>query len=136
MYIGVLILMNILMTIVEWRLFQQSIWIKIGCFCLLLGVFMLQIFLVSPWIAYGMVVVLLLLQIAGYKRVNKHVDWDKVTMAANYKVWNMPIVSQVTKVSFKKERKFSIWQQRTFWKQSFSFQKDTLYHRLWYIYLE
>src|SRR5699024_3924868 len=103
---------------------------------LLLGVFMLQIFLVSPWIAYGMVVVLLLLQIAGYKRVNKHVDWDKVTMAANYKVWNMPIVSQVTKVSFKKERKFSIWQQRTFWKQSFSFQKDTLYHRLWYIYLE
>src|SRR5699024_10712822 len=29
-----------------------------------------------------------------------------------------------------------IWQQRTFWKKSFSLEKNTLYHRLWQIYLE
>lgn len=135
-YIGLLWMINILMTVIEWKLFQQSVWVKLGSLVASLAILGWYLFFPSTYITVMIVLLLILLQIFGYKYFMSHIDWDKVTMAADYKVWNLPMVSYVTKVSFKKERKFNLWQQRQFWKKDFPFDKNTLYHRLWQIYFE
>src|SRR5699024_12483174 len=54
---------------------------------------------------------------------------------ADYKELKFGMVTRVTNVSIKKEKKKPSWQHRLFSKKRFSFNKNTMYHRLWYIYI-
>jgi len=132
MFIGI----NMLMTIPEWKFFQLHIFKKM---MITFGVIILNvctIFLPSLWTVILIFCLLITYNLFASSRLFHHVDWMEVTSASDYKLWNMRIVSQATKIKFKKERQYSIWQRLNFWKKPFPFNKQAAYNRLWHVYIE
>lgn len=136
LYISLLFLINILMTIIEWRVFQLHVFWKIIIFALAIGVNILSIFTSPPIIGAISLVLLAIISIVLLPRIVQAIDWKKVTIACDYKLWNMFIVSYMTKQKIKKERSYTLWQRLPFWRKSLPYQKESLYHRLWHIYLQ
>src|SRR5699024_1387561 len=136
LYISLLFLINILMTIIEWRVFQLHVFWKIIIFALAIGVNILSIFTSPPIIGAISLVLLAIISIVLLPRIGQAIDWKKVTIACDYKLWNMFIVSYMTKQKIKKERSYTLWQRLPFWRKSLPYQKESLYHRLWHIYLQ
>src|SRR5699024_9317646 len=124
-----------MMIIVQWKLFQQPFWMKLLTGVVWAGIVFISYTLPGFFKLIFPFLLLMAVQVNGYRRIFHKIDWDNVRMAADYKVWNLPFVSRVTKVSIKKERKQVRWQHRIFWKKPFSFQKPTMYHRLWYLHI-
>lgn len=136
LYVFVLLGLNILMTTVEWKLFQQHVIIKI---CILMGfisINIVNILLGTDLIAILFIITLLIINIVLIPKLFHNIDWKKVTAASDFKIWNMIIISKATKIKYKKERQYSIWQRMSFWKRPFLYKKSAGYHRLWHLYLE
>src|SRR5699024_7289232 len=135
LYVLVLWIIHSMMIIVQWKLFQQPFWMKLLTGVVWAGIVFISYTLPGFFKLIFPFLLLMAVQVNGYRRIFHKIDWDRVCMAADYKVWNLPFVSRVTKVSIKKEKKKASWQHRLFWKKPFSFNKNTMYHRLWYIYI-
>lgn len=135
LYVVVLWIIHSMMIIIQWKLFQQPLWLKLLTGLTWAGIVFISYMLPGFLQIIFPFLLLMAAQVIGYRRIFHKIDWDRVCMAADYKVWNLPFVSRVTKVSIKKEKKKASWQHRLFWKKPFSFNKNTLYHRLWFIYI-
>src|SRR5690625_1789289 len=136
LYMFVLFLMNIVMTPIEWKFFQLHIIKKIALFVLVIGINILSIIFNSAIFGIIFVIILFAISLLSYKKRFNNIDWQRVTSACNYKLWNMKFISRVSKTSFKKDRQYSIWQRLSFWKKPFPYENLTMYHRLWFIYFE
>lgn len=136
LYIFLLFGVNVLMTIPQWKIFQMHIIYKIT---ILIGIIlfnMIVLFFQSPIISASLIVFIIIVNIIYYKQITTNIDWKKVTAASDYLLWNMTLISRATKVKFKKERQYSVWQRLSFWKKPFPYVKESAYHRLWHLYFE
>lgn len=135
-YVLLLVGMNVFMTIPGWKLFQQHVLVKIVILIGVIVVNVLSAMIQSPIIGIGFIVLLILLNIILAPKITDSIDWKKVTAVSDFKLWNMLLISRATRVKFKKERQYSIWQRMSFWKKPFSYRKTAVYHRLWHLYVE
>ena len=136
LYIFLLFGVNVLMTIPQWKIFQMHIIYKIT---ILIGIIlfnMIVLFFQSPIISASLIVFIIIVNIIYYKQITTNIDWKKVTVASDYLLWNMALISRATKMKFKKERQYSVWQRLSFWKKPFPYVKESAYHRLWHLYFE
>lgn len=130
-YVLLLFILNIVMTPIQWKFFRFSLLGKIGIFIPILFVIGIS-FLWSNsyiWILWGSL--FMILYYISLKNLMKQVPWEKVTAAADFKIWNMIIISQMTKVKFEKPGKYSLLQRLPIIKQPFRYHKNMMFHRLW-----
>lgn len=124
------------MTIVQWRLFRANIVWKLATFTLfsilnLLYVLSNHVILLTIYI-----LVIIVFFIYAWKTLFTKVDWPKIVAASDFLIWNMPLVSQATKIKFKKDKQPPLLYRLTSWKEKFPYRIEYVYNRLWYIYFE
>ncbi|GGA84306.1 hypothetical protein [Ornithinibacillus halotolerans] len=131
-YFSLFWLMEVLCTIPQWKLFQSHIMIRISLFILLIsldiiGVFTSQSILISIFILMLMVATNLIY----WKNMFMHIHWGRVIEVNDYMVWNMPLISKATKIKFKKQRKYSIFQNMASRRKPFPYRDSPIHRRLW-----
>lgn len=136
MYIGLLLVINIVMTVIEWRVFQLRFLWKVLILALGIGVNLLSVWTSPPLVAGISGMTLILVSAILIPRNVHHINWEKVTAACDYKIWNMFLVSYMTKQKMKKQRSYTWWQRLPFWRNHLPYRKESLYHRLWHIYFQ
>src|SRR5690625_159255 len=136
LYIGLLFGLNILMTVIEWRVFQLHIIWKFIITLLAISINVISIMTSPPIIATAVLLCLIFINLLLLPRVDAKIDWKKVTTACDYQIWNMALIGYMTKQRMKKERAYTIWQRMPFWRKAFSYNKEKAYHRLWYVYFQ
>src|SRR5690606_14192355 len=82
------------------------------------------------------VTVVFALMVYSIARIFTHIDWQKVVNASDFLVWNMPLISQATKIKIKRDKQLALLYRFKFWKAEFPYQIEHAYHRLWVIYVE
>lgn len=125
-----------ILLLIQWKLFQLHIaWkiIIIVIFPCLKGLYFL--------LQHNFILIIYLFVIIGlfiYSVANlfTKVDWQKVVATSDFIIWNMPFVSQATKIKFKKDKQVPLLYRFKVWKEPFPYQIENVYHRLWYIYFE
>ncbi|WP_042142410.1 hypothetical protein [Paucisalibacillus sp. EB02] len=125
-------IIEVLMTIPQWKLFQAHLMVKLGIFLSLIildivGTMVEQSKLIS-------IVILSMVIIANFllrKKLFFHIHWGRVTEVNNYLVWSMPLISKATKTKFRRERKYSIFQNRASRKRPFAYTDVAIHKRLW-----
>ncbi len=133
-YVSLLFGINVLMTVIEWRLFQLHIIWKILVFIGLILINVVSVLTAPIVLACLMVVLLIITNVFLLQQVDKRIDWKKVTATCDYQVWNMPTLTYFTKQKMKKERSYTIWQRLPFWRKAFPYKKQSAYNRLWHVY--
>ncbi|MFC4560210.1 hypothetical protein ACFO3D_18805 [Virgibacillus kekensis] len=129
-YLALFAIYELVMTVPQWKLYQQQFLIKAGW---------LLLFIVSCIAAalFGggpiLLVILILAHIVLIPRLFRGVKWDKVTDISNYQIWNMMVVSAASKTKFKKKKSYSIFRNSARRKRDFT-TTDAIYHRLWQLY--
>lgn len=138
LYAFFMMILNIVLTAIEWKFFQASIYVKVFTIIGLMLVNTFQFIIQSPVFAMTFLILLIIWNVFLWNKLFDEIDWQKVTAANDYKLWQwrMHIISYATKIKFKKDRKYNIWQKLPFWKRPFPYEKESLYHRLWHLYLE
>lgn len=134
-YVLLLFGLNMLMTPLQWKFFQLSLWRKLGFFIMLLAISGFSLILDIRYVLGTLALFIVIFNIFCLKGLVRQVPWERVTAAVDFKIWNMIIISQMTKVKFQKPRQYSIWQRLPFVKRPFQYEKNTIYHRLWRLHV-
>ena len=134
LYIALLWLINMLMTSIEWRVFQLHFIWKSFIFITVIGVNIMSFMTEATIVGAVAFISLIVLNLFLLPRTTKKIAWEKVTAACDYQVWNMPLMTYFTKQKMKKERAYTIWQRVPFWRKAFPYRKEAVYGRLWFIY--
>lgn len=136
-YFFFIFVLQFLMTWVEWRFFQAPLWKKLIGIVLAIGGGAIAIWWQRPLVV-ALLVLFMLVLLAYWcaRRLMIHMDWEKVTSAADFKIWQLPFLAQVTKTPIKKDKKRTLWQQFPFWKRPFTLTGKAMYHRIWLLYLQ
>lgn len=132
----IVLLITMVMTVIQWKLFQlHIIWrmTTLVFVSLLAGAYALTQF---TSLLFGYSLVLICLFILSLRHIHTDVDWRRVIATSDFQIWNMPLISQATKVKFKQDAQPSLWYRLNSWKEKFPYRKEVAYHRLWYIYGE
>lgn len=133
-YIIMFTSMNIIMTIPQWKLFQTNVYVKIGFFCVVIIInflnFISQTYLVSLLFIGVLIGINLILK----KRLFYQVKWDRVTEVNDFQLWTMWLVSKVSEVEIKRQRKFSVFKKLSRRKKPFLYSIEKIYQRMWRIY--
>ncbi|HLR14400.1 MAG TPA: hypothetical protein VK144_01130 [Bacillota bacterium] len=135
LYVGVFVSVHLAMTVPVWRLYQKRWYVKVG---VLLGAGIIVGLLVwlHPIIAASFVVISILIwNVYAYTRVMNHVQWGKVTEISDMHIWKMPFISYITKVPFKREKRFFVLQKLPFRRKRFTYEATSVHHRLWHSYI-
>lgn len=118
----------------RWRFFQKhmikKILIYIGLVFLSLSINFIDAFYVFLFI----IVFILILNIISFKNLFLKVDWELVRHTVDFKLWQMPLLNKVTKLSYKKTKSKAAWYQRLLFQRPFKYKQLGLYHRLWLKY--
>lgn len=134
-FIGLIILMEVLMTLPQWKLFQKHLLSKIGWLILLLLINAIYVALNSLLFASLLVSGLVIINLYLSKRIFSQVNWSKVTEMNDFKIWNMPLISRASGVKLQRQKKYSFFQNLKFRKKPFTYKKDTIHRRIWGLYL-
>lgn len=135
-YIVGLFLVTSLITIVQWKLFSMRFIYKF-LFIVIFLIINLSQFLWSPIYTFFLLLSSLIVYVLIVSQhLLTNIEWHKVITTVDHSIWNMPLISQATKVKFEKEGPATLWQYFKFWRRPFRFHKLHIYHRLWYIYFE
>jgi len=134
-YISLLLTMDIIMTIPQWKLFQMRFLPKIGWISVVLVINFIGILTVSPVAGLAMVGILLIINLRLFRTLFQHMHWGRVIEVSDYQIWNMPLIGRASKIKFKKQKKYSIFQNTTAKKKPFNYTEKSIQHRLWKIYL-
>src|SRR5699024_1786243 len=113
-YIALLWLINMLMTSIEWRVFQLHFIWKSFIFITVIGVNIMSFMTEATIVGAVAFISLIVLNLFLLPRTTKKIAWEKVTAACDYQVWNMPLMTYFTKQKMKKERAYTIWQRVPF----------------------
>lgn len=134
-YILLFFVMEVIMTIPQWKLFQAGLVTKLCWICSLIIVNIIA--LLTSYFIVSLLVVLVIIGI-NLKLVGStfhKVHWGKVMEASDFKIWNMPIIGKASETKFKRQRKYSTFRNSAGQKKAFTYTAKTIHHRLWRIYL-
>src|SRR5699024_12208128 len=134
LYVAVLWLIIMLMTSIEWRVFQLHFMWKLFNFITVIGVHIMSSMTDASIVGAVAVISLIGLNLFLLPRTTKKSAWEKVTAACDYQVWNMPLRTYFTKQKMKKERAYTIWQRMPFWRKALLYRIEAVYGRLWFFY--
>lgn len=134
--IGYLLIINGLSTVVEWKMFNlhliKKLLIIIGAGLVVIGLSFLPIEIAL----FSLLIVLLVINLLLYKRLYKNIDFEAVVLAGNYKTWNIPFVSYMSKTkTVKKERQTALTKFK-FFEKPLNYQTNAVNKRMLYLYLE
>lgn len=134
-YMVLLLVYDVMMVVPQWKLYQQRLLSKIGWFCAVLIINGAGVLLASP--IEGVILFLLIigLNMLLIRSLFIGVKWEKVTEYSDYKIWNMPLISQASQVKFKRNKKHGIFANSKRNKRPLSYTKKAIHGRLWKIYL-
>ncbi|SDQ90460.1 hypothetical protein [Virgibacillus salinus] len=133
-YLTLFAVYDLVMTVPQWKLFQQRFWMKAGWLLLFILSNLIAVILESELIGLIQLVLIIFAHIVILRRLFMEINWVRVTELSDYYIWNMLVVSQVSQTKFKKKKSYSILQNSTRRKRSFA-TKFSIYHRLWQLYL-
>lgn len=135
LYVGVFIIIYMGMTVPVWRLYQKKWYVKVGTL-LTAGVVIGLLIWLHPIIAASFVIISIVLwNMYAYTRVMDDVQWGKVTEISDMHIWKMPFISHITKVPFKREKRFFVLQKLPFRRKRFTYEATSIHHRLWHAYM-
>src|SRR5690625_1193394 len=134
-YISLLLTMDIIMTIPQWKLFQMQFLPKIGWIGVVLVINVIGILTVAPVASLTMLGLLLIIHLRLFRTLFQHVHWGRVIEVSDYQIWNMPLIGRASKVKFKRQKKYSVFQNTAAKKKPFDYTEKAIQHRLWKIYL-
>jgi len=134
-YISLLLTMDIIMTIPQWKLFQVRVLPKLGWIGLILVINVIGILTIAPVAGITMVGIILIINLRLFRTLFQHVHWGQVMEVSDYQIWNMPLIGSVSKVKFKRQKKYSIFQNTAAKKKPLNYTDKAIHHRLWKIYL-
>jgi hypothetical protein len=133
-YIALLFAFDVIMSVPQWKLFQQRVWIKIGLLLTVIGINIIGIVLASPIVGIGLAGIILMSHIYLIPSIFKGIDWSRVTEISDYHVWNMRLIGFASETKMKRQKRFGIFQNSP--KQKAPFRtKKAIYHRMWKVYL-
>lgn len=133
-YIALLLLLNILMTIPQWKLYQVSFWRKLSWLFFIIILNAIHFYIMIPLVSIGLIGVLVLMNLQLQQTMFRKVNWDKVTEVSDYQLWTMWIVSKASEIEIKHQKKYSVFQKITHRKKPFKYEGKKIYHRLWFLY--
>lgn len=138
-YMFLFICFDVLMTIPQWKLYQQRTFIKIVWLCLMLltnviGVF-LSLYTDIPIVGLLVIGLLIVINIRLQNKLFDHVNWNKVTEISDFKLWNMWFISKASEVKITRQKKYSMFQRIGIGKKPFIYREKKIYHRLWIHYI-
>jgi len=138
-YISLFLFSMLLMTPIQWKLFQKGLLHKIVTiliFGAISGMNGLTYLLFDTMlVAYLFLAGLMIFNLFLFPYLLKDIEWEKVAEASDYLVWNMVIVSLVSKVEFERPKKSRFFRSLSFRKRPFTYTKLKLSHRLWQVYI-
>lgn len=134
-YIVMVMLINMLMTIPQWKLFQTSAFVKIWWLIVMLIMNMVNFIHMSPILSILFLGLLICLNLVLKQTLFQRVNWSRVTEVCDFQIWTMWFISKVSKVEMKRQRKFSIFKNLLKRKKPFVYQHKSIYKRLWQVYL-
>lgn len=125
-------LVELFMTIPQWKLFQAHFFVKIIYFVLLASISIVGALTdTNKIISIVVLIGILVANIYLLKRLFLNIHWGKVTEVNDYLVWNMPMVSRAIKVKFKRQRRYNIFQNRASRRKPFQYDIHSIHKRLW-----
>ncbi|MBC5636972.1 hypothetical protein H8S33_09090 [Ornithinibacillus sp. BX22] len=131
-YLAVFWLIELLMTIPQWKLFQVRFIPRFILFVVLILVnFLGTVTQVNMIISFIVFTIVVLSNFLLFKRMFTNINWGRVTEVNDFLVWNMPAVSKATKVKFKRQRKHNLFLNRASRKKPFVYTDSAIYRRLW-----
>src|SRR5690625_2957921 len=133
-YIALFFTFDIIMSVPQWKLFQQRIWLKISLLLVFIGVNILGVFLASPVVGVGLAGLILISHIYFIPRIFTGIDWSRVTGISDYHVWNMRLIGFASETKMKRQKRFGIFHNSPKRKVPFP-SKKAIYHRMWKVYL-
>src|SRR5690625_3602313 len=138
-YISLFLFSMLLMIPIQWKLFQKGLLHKIVTiliFGAISGMNGLIYFLFdTTLVAYLFLAGLMIFNLFLFPYLLKDIEWKKVAEASDYLIWNMFIVSQVSKVEFERPKQSRFFRNLPFRKRPFTYTKLKLSHRLWQVYI-
>ncbi|WP_026908586.1 hypothetical protein [Paucisalibacillus globulus] len=125
-------MIEVFMTIPQWKLFQASFFVKVSIFMSIIildivGTLLQQTKVISIII----LAIVMITNIILSKKLFSRVHWGRVTEINDFLVWNMPLISKATKTKFRRERKYNIFQNRASRKRPFAYTDVVIHKRLW-----
>jgi hypothetical protein len=135
-YILLLLLIDILMTIPQWKLFQLSILKKSGLTAAIITIMMTGVFL-SPFVTAMMIAVLLpVINMYLSAGLFRDVNWGRVMEISDFHIWKMPFIGKVSETKFQWGNKYSFFQNRASARKPLQYTEKAIQRRLWQIYLK
>lgn len=134
-YIALFMVMDIIMTIPQWKLFQNTIMRKVLWIC---GIGIINI--IAVFTSYFFVSLLVVTLIIGvnlklFDSIFHPVHWGRVMEVSDFKIWNMPIISKASETKFKRQRKYGVFKNSVVQRKPFSYTRKAIYTRIWRVYL-
>lgn len=133
--VGIWLMIGLLL-FVQWKLFQSGFLWKVAILLVLSLLSGVYVALKHQAVYFLYVTVVFALMVYSIARIFTHIDWQKVVNASDFLVWNMPLISQATKIKIKRDKQLALLYRFKFWKAEFPYQIEHAYHRLWVIYVE
>lgn len=134
-YLAIAIFINIAMTVLQWKLFQAKLYIKLGWLLILLLLNGINFTFNLPIVPILLAVLLIIGNTLLIPRLFDQVQWDRVTETSDFQIWSMWFVSKVSEVDLKPPKKLSILRNLSRRKKPFHYEETSVHHRLWSIYL-
>src|SRR5690625_270070 len=138
-YMFLFICFDVLMTIPQWKLYQQRIFIKIAWLCLMLLVnvmgVLLSLYTHVPIVGLLVIGLLIIINIRLQNKLFDHVNWNKITEISDFKLWNMWFISKASEVKITRQKKYSMFQKIGIGKKPLIYREQKIYHRLWIHYI-
>jgi|GEM_PF-4546979 len=131
-----LLIINGLSAVIEWKMFSLHLIKKLmiifiaWCFIIGLSFLPIEISLVV------LISVLLGINYPLYQRLYNNINYEAVVMAGNFKTWNIPFVSYMSKTKVVKKERQSVLTKLNFFKKPLNYQTNAVNRRMLYLYLE
>ncbi|WP_047985419.1 hypothetical protein [Ornithinibacillus californiensis] len=126
---------EVLMTVPQWKLFQTNFMVKLTLLLSLGMLTMVGTFThTSPIVGIGVFIAMIACNFLLANRLFDNINWGRVIEVNDYIIWSMPIVSKATKVKFKRQKRFNLFQNRASRKKPFTYTNSAIHKRLWLQY--
>lgn len=130
-YVVIFVVIEILMTVPQWKLFQLNIGVKISCLLLALVLNISQLLFTSIGISLAVFCLLIILHYFLSSSIFKQVKWSQVTEIGDFEVWNMPIISKASEVKIERKKKYHLFHNSTKRRKAFTYTKRSIYRQMW-----
>lgn len=129
-------LLSMVMVVIQWKLFNLHLIWKIITMIILVLISGTSLLINESIVFIVYIVFILGLFIYSLKNIFSKIEWQKVIASTDFLIWNMALVSQATKIKFKKDKQPALLYRLKGWKKQYPYDLEFAYNRLWYVYFE